>query len=82
MGGGSLKWGPPLVKRDLDYRFLPRIVNPLKWVCGSEWVGVFVKNEVKWVGVFVKNEVKWVCTSGERAILSKMTCQFLASCHF
>lgn len=21
MGGGSLKWGPPLVKSDLDYRF-------------------------------------------------------------
>ena len=36
MGGGSLKWGPPLVKRDSDYRFLPQIVNPLKWVGGSE----------------------------------------------
>lgn len=46
MGGGSLKWGPPLVKSDLDYRFLPPIVSgfvglsgfmvpPLKWVCGS-----------------------------------------------
>nr|DAK39952.1 MAG TPA: hypothetical protein [Caudoviricetes sp.] len=20
-GGGSLKWGPPLLKRDLDYQF-------------------------------------------------------------
>nr|DAM59254.1 MAG TPA: hypothetical protein [Caudoviricetes sp.] len=34
MGGGSLKWGPPLVKRDLEYRFLPRF----KWVSGPEWV--------------------------------------------
>lgn len=41
MGGGSLKWGPPLVKRDLDYRFLPRIANPLKWGCGSDRVVIF-----------------------------------------
>ena len=51
MGGGSLKWGPPLVKRVWDYRFLPEIVNPLKWVCGSEWVCVFDKNDNKWVCV-------------------------------
>lgn len=49
MGGGSLKWGPPLVKRDLDYRFFPRSIYPLKWVCWSEWVCVFVKIDNKWV---------------------------------
>nr|DAW61393.1 MAG TPA: hypothetical protein [Caudoviricetes sp.] len=27
-GGGSFKWGPPLLKRDLDYHFLPFF----KWV--------------------------------------------------
>ena len=42
MGGGSLKWGPPLVKRDLDYRFLP----DLKWVCRG--LSGFVLH-VKWV---------------------------------
>ena len=43
MGGGSLKWGPPLVKRDSDYRFLPRIIYPLKWVGGSEGLAFLSK---------------------------------------
>lgn len=51
MGGGSLKWGPPLVKRDLDYRFLPRSIYPLKWVCGLGGVFKFVKIGNKWVSV-------------------------------
>ena len=63
MGGGSLKWGPPLVKRDLGYRFFAvfrkeffTISLPFKWVNGPEWVCVFVKNIVKWV-----IGTEWVC---------------------
>nr|DAX50966.1 MAG TPA: hypothetical protein [Caudoviricetes sp.] len=40
MGGGSLKWGPPLVKRDLDYRFLPPALKWVKWV---KWVSQFCR---------------------------------------
>lgn len=78
MGGGSLKWGPPLVKRDLDYRFLPphaykffTISLPFKWVSSSEWGCVFVKNDVK-----------WVCDSEGVVIFDENDLSFLASCHF
>lgn len=56
--------GSPARQKRLGVSFFalqtPRIAYPLKWVKGSEWVSVFVKNEVKWVSVFVKNDVKWV----------------------
>lgn len=57
MGGGSLKWGPPLVKRDFDYRFLPLFLSG------------FVRQKVLDVfGKKIKNgkiNGKWVCASAK-----------------
>ena len=52
------------------YKFFT-ISLPFKWVCGSEWVSVFVKNDVK-----------WVCGSDGFVIFDENDLPFLATCHF
>ena len=55
MGGGSLKWGPPLVKIDPDYRFLPLFLSGFVGRCIFE---------------FDKNFVKWVCDSDANSFVA------------
>lgn len=58
MGGGSLKRGPPLVKRDLGYRFLPY----------CKWVGGGLSGLMGGLSGLMFNPLKWV--DGSEVVVS------------